>query len=460
MRSWTSPDVPTLPVLPESLQLHDTSAGTLVPVQSHDGVGSLYVCGITPYDATHLGHANTYVQFDLLVRYWRAAGLQINYVQNVTDIDDPLLERATATGVDWVELAQQQTELFREDMAALGVIAPDSYLGAVETIPVVAADVARLVERGMGYPVPLPAEELAEGVAPGSAESFDIYFDISAAEADTPWTLGSIGNYDRAEMETLFPERGGDPQRPGKRDPLDPLLWRARRNGEPFWDGGSLGQGRPGWHIECSVIARGHLPAPFMVQGGGSDLRFPHHEFSAAHATAADGVALAETYLHTGMVGLDGEKMSKSKGNLVLSSRMRAEGVDPQVIRTLLLSHHYRADWSYTPAQLEVAAQRWERWNLALASAPETDEHGELGTAEAVPEDLQYALHSALSQNLNAPAALDQLDMWATGQLAASTSRERVIAVVKALLGIELLPARPAAADKAGVGVSVAESVS
>ncbi|MBO0596318.1 cysteine--1-D-myo-inosityl 2-amino-2-deoxy-alpha-D-glucopyranoside ligase [Nesterenkonia sp. E16_7] len=444
MKSWTSPDVPTLPALPETLQLHDTSADALVPVESTDGVGSLYVCGITPYDATHLGHANTYVQFDLLVRYWRAAGLRVNYVQNVTDIDDPLLERATATGVDWFELAQEQTQLFREDMAALGVIAPDTYLGAVETIPVVAQDVAQLVELGMGYPVPVPLEELADGITPGDPESFDTYFDTTAAQATTPWTLGSVGHYDRAEMEELFPQRGGDPERAGKRDPLDPLLWRARRNAEPHWDGGSLGQGRPGWHIECSVIARRHLPAPFMVQGGGSDLRFPHHEFSAAHATAADGVALAKTYLHAGMVGLEGEKMSKSKGNLVLSSKMRAEGVDPQVIRTLLLSHHYRAEWSYTPDLLEAAAQRWERWNAALAEAPETDGYGELGTADARPEDLQYALHSALSQNLNAPAALDTLDMWATGQLAGGTSRARVIAVVKALLGIELQETTPA----------------
>lgn len=245
MKSWTSPDVPTLPVLPENLQLHDTSAGALVPVESDDGVGSLYVCGITPYDATHLGHANTYVQFDLLVRYWRAAGLEVNYVQNVTDIDDPLLERATATGVDWYELAQEQTELFREDMAALGVIPPDAYVGAVETIPAVAADVERLVRLGMAYPVPVPAEELAKSVVPGSAEAFDIYFDTVQVEAATPWTLGSIGHYDRAQMEELFPERGGDPQRAHKRDPLDPLLWRARRDGEPHWDGGSLGEGAP-----------------------------------------------------------------------------------------------------------------------------------------------------------------------------------------------------------------------
>ena len=429
MKSWTSPDVPVLPALPQALQLHDTSRGELVEVTADQGLGSLYVCGITPYDATHLGHANTYVQFDLLVRYWRACGLDVNYVQNVTDIDDPLLERAEATGVDWRALAEQQTDLFRSDMHALEVIAPTSYLGAVEFIPAVVEDVERLVELGIGDRVPTPE-------APDGGE--DVYFDIAAgqrrtADTDAPWVLGSVGGYDRAAMEELFPQRGGDPERAGKRDPLDPLLWRARREGEPFWDGRSLGEGRPGWHIECSVIARRHLPAPFMVQGGGSDLRFPHHEFSAAHATAADGVALAQTFLHSGMVGLDGEKMSKSKGNLVLVSTLREEGTDPQAIRTLLLSHHYAEDWSYTEAGLTEAADRLNRWKQAWAAAPEA---GSEAAGDA--EDLQYALHSALSLNLNVPAALDQLDMWAAGQIAAGTGRERVRQVVQALLGLDL----------------------
>lgn len=423
MKSWTSPDVPVLPALPQTLQLHDTSRDKLVDVTAHEGLGSLYVCGITPYDATHLGHANTYVQFDLLVRYWRACGLDVNYVQNVTDIDDPLLERAEATGVDWRDLAEEQTELFRHDMYALEVIAPSSYLGAVEFIPSVVEDVERLVELGIGYRVP----------APDAVEGEDIYFDIAAAEASTDWRLGSIGNFDRATMEQLFPERGGDPDRAGKRDPLDPLLWRAHREGEPSWDGRSLGAGRPGWHIECSVIARRRLPAPFTVQGGGSDLRFPHHEFSAAHATAADGTPLAQTYLHSGMVGLDGEKMSKSKGNLVLVSNLRTAGVDPQAIRTLLLTHHYAEDWSFTDAELAASADRLSRWKQAWDSAPENGSE-----IDDQPEHLQYALQSALSLNLNAPAALDQLDMWAAGQIAAGTGRRRVQQVVQALLGLDL----------------------
>lgn len=440
VKSWTAPDVPALPVLPVSLSLYDTARGDVAQAVARESVGSLYVCGITPYDATHLGHANTYVQFDLLVRYWRACGLKVRSVQNVTDIDDPLLERATAIGVDWQELAEQQTELFRQDMAALEVIPPDVYLGAVESIPEVVDDVERLVDLGIGYRVPVPAEQRVDrdGV---SAEGWDVYFDIAAAEAHAaeaggpgePWTLGSVGGYDRAAMERLFPERGGDPERTGKRDPLDPLLWGAQRPGEPHWDGRSLGRGRPGWHIECSVIARRHLPAPFTVQAGGSDLRFPHHEFSAAHATASDGVPLAETYLHAGMVGLDGEKMSKSKGNLVLVSRLRERGVDPQVIRTLLLGHHYRSDWSFAEEQLAEAEARLERWKRALADASEQGQED-----PEAPEELQYALHSALSADLNAPAALDSLDLWAEGQIAGGTGAARIAAVVQAMLGIRL----------------------
>ncbi|WP_150462585.1 cysteine--1-D-myo-inosityl 2-amino-2-deoxy-alpha-D-glucopyranoside ligase [Nesterenkonia ebinurensis] len=423
MQSWSLPAVPDLPPVPETLELYDTPSGTTAATASRGGIASLYVCGITPYDATHLGHANTYVHFDLLVRYWRACGLDVQYVQNVTDIDDPLLERATATRVDWRQLAESQVQLFREDMEALRVIPPTHYLGAVEMIPAVVEDVERLVEVGVAYPVSADAE---------GAGTPDYYFDIAAAQQHAEWRLGSVGGYDRPTMEELFPQRGGDPQRPGKRDPLDPLLWRAARAGEPQWPGGELGPGRPGWHIECSVIARRHLPAPFTVQGGGSDLRFPHHEFSAAHATAADGVPLAERYMHTGMVGLQGEKMSKSRGNLVLVSGLRERGVDPQVIRTLILSHHWRADWDYTESELQQAQQRLAGWKQALTHTPEN--HDGAGS----PEDLQYALMSALGNNLNAPAALGALDMWASGHLAAATSVTRARDVVLALLGLDL----------------------
>ncbi|WP_313816729.1 cysteine--1-D-myo-inosityl 2-amino-2-deoxy-alpha-D-glucopyranoside ligase [Citricoccus sp.] len=396
MESWNTPLPARLPVQPDRLKIHDTSS----QAERHPGnlaEASLYVCGITPYDATHLGHANTYVTFDLLNRYWRACGLPVTYVQNVTDVDDPLLERATATGVDWRDLAADQTELFRSDMEALNVLAPDHYVGATETVDWVVHSVESLVDNGTAYPVP--------GVDGGP--DGDVYFSIDAAEENTDWTLGSIGRLGSEEMSAVFPDRGGDPERPGKRHPLDPLLWRVARPGEPTWDGRSLGTGRPGWHIECSAIARRLLPAPFTVQGGGSDLRFPHHEFSAAHATAGDGKPLAGTFVHAGMVGYEGEKMSKSLGNLVLVSRLRQQGVEAVAIRAALLSQHYRSDWEWTAELLRQSMDRVARWRQALGL--ETTEDGSAVLAAA---------HRALSHDLDAPAALAELDRWADQALA------------------------------------------
>ncbi|WFP15344.1 cysteine--1-D-myo-inosityl 2-amino-2-deoxy-alpha-D-glucopyranoside ligase [Citricoccus muralis] len=429
MRSWPTTDIPQLPVLPNALRIWDTASGALQPAGTQQEA-SLYVCGITPYDATHLGHANTYVSFDLLLRYWRASGLKVSYVQNVTDVDDPLLERAEATGVDWRELAESQTDLFRADMEALNVIAPDHYLGATETVDWVVDAVSTLIDKGVAYRVPAdPKDDLSvDG---------DVYFSVDTAEAQTSWTLGSVGGLSLEDMTEVFPERGGDPQRPGKRNPFDPLLWRAAREGEPVWDGGQLGPGRPGWHIECSCIARRLLPAPFSVQGGGADLRFPHHEFSAAHATAVDGKPLAEAFLHAGMVGLDGVKMSKSLGNLVLVSQLRRRGVEPVAIRALLLSHHYRTDWSFTEEELGQAQARVEGWRSALGQP-----------AAAQGSALYAQLHDALSDDLNAPAALLHVDAWAErvhngeteGDAAASdqTVEPTVAEVLNGLLGLVL----------------------
>ncbi len=219
---------------------------------------TLYVCGITPYDATHIGHAATYVAFDLLVRAWTDAGHRVRYASNVTDVDDPLLERAAATGVDWRALAVEQTALFAEDMTALGVVPPDVYEGAVETIPAVVDAVTQLLDAGLAYRVPV--EPAPGGTDPGLG---DVYADLSADRA-----FGSVSRLARDVMEHLFAERGGDPDREGKKDALDPLLWRRERPGEPAWDGGALGTGRPGWHVECAVISRDGLGLPFDVQGG------------------------------------------------------------------------------------------------------------------------------------------------------------------------------------------------
>ncbi|HET8879092.1 MAG TPA: cysteine--1-D-myo-inosityl 2-amino-2-deoxy-alpha-D-glucopyranoside ligase [Arthrobacter sp.] len=427
MKSWTSRPVPQLPGSMPALRLFDTAQGAPVTIEP-SGLQSMYVCGITPYDATHMGHAASYVAFDLLNRAWRDGRQQVAYVQNVTDVDDPLLERATATGVDWRDLAASQIELFQTDMEALNVLAPDNYVGAVEAIPLIVPAIESLLQRGLAYRVPGAAGE-PDG---------DVYYDVEAAgkhsaEARDAWTLGSVSHLSDAEMLELFAERGGDPGRSGKRQALDPLLWRVARDGEPSWAGGELGQGRPGWHIECTVIAQKYLPAPFTVQGGGSDLVFPHHEMGAGHAYSLTGTPLARHFAHAGMVGLDGEKMSKSKGNLVLVSRLRAAGEDPAAIRLAILAHHYRSDWSWTAEGFAEAKDRLRTWRSALEAAP----------AESAGR-LVGAMRAALSDDLDAPRALAAVDAWAAAALAtgagtASAADAALVSdAVDALLGVEL----------------------
>ncbi len=401
MRAWSSPDVPVLDGTPPVLRLHDSRTGGLVESAPQD-VARLYVCGITPYDATHLGHAAPSLAFDLLQRQWRDRGLDVTYTQNVTDVDDPLLERAVATGVDWAELAERETQLFREDMTALRVVAPDHYVGAVESIHLV----IDLVER------------LGDAVY---RVDDDLYFDVHADPA-----FGDVSGLDDATMRTLFGERGGDPDRPGKRDPLDCLVWQAPREGEPSWES-RLGLGRPGWHIECAAIALEHLGTDFDVQGGGSDLVFPHHEMSASEARVATDAEFARAFVHTGMVGYEGEKMSKSKGNLVLVSRLRADGHDPMAIRLALLAHHYRSDWEWHDAEIDEAATRLARWRDAVAR-PAAPAAGPVLTA----------IREALADDLDAPRALLAMDHWMAQDGDDTRAAREVSATVDALLGVDL----------------------
>ncbi|WP_284974658.1 cysteine--1-D-myo-inosityl 2-amino-2-deoxy-alpha-D-glucopyranoside ligase [Arthrobacter sp. efr-133-TYG-104] len=437
MKSWSTRPVPELPGSMPTLRLFDTAAGGLVDI-GQQPEQSMYVCGITPYDATHMGHAASYVAFDLLNRAWRDAGARVAYVQNVTDVDDPLLERATATGVDWRDLAASQIELFHTDMDALNVIAPDHYIGAVEAIPDIVPAIEQLIADGLAYRV-----EGSDGDPDG-----DVYYDVEAAgkrsDATDAWTLGDVSGLGEAEMLALFAERGGDPARAGKRQALDPLLWRVAREHEPSWPGATLGDGRPGWHIECTVIARKYLPAPFTVQGGGSDLIFPHHEMGAGHAYSLSGVPLAKHYAHAGMVGLDGEKMSKSRGNLVLVSKLRAAGEDPAAIRLAILANHYRSDWSWTDETFTAAKERLERWRRARSRA--TVELAPSAESAAEPESalgLLAAMRREMGEDLNAPGAIAAVDRWAESVLSGDAdipvAEGTLMAnAVNALLGVEL----------------------
>ncbi|BDZ50550.1 L-cysteine:1D-myo-inositol 2-amino-2-deoxy-alpha-D-glucopyranoside ligase [Frondihabitans sucicola] len=376
--------------------------------------GQLYVCGITPYDATHLGHAATYLAFDTLGRVWRDAGVEVVYAQNTTDVDDPLLERARDTGVDWRELAASQTDLFRSDMQHLRVIPPDHFVAVTDVIAPIGDAVATLLDTGFAYRVETPDSDVGD----------DVYFDVEAAAGSTSWHLGIESRLDAASMLGFFTERGGDPERIGKRSELDPLLWRSARSDEPSWPS-AVGEGRPGWHIECTVIALQHLGRPVSVNGGGSDLIFPHHEMSAGHGTALTGETFASHYAHGGMVAYRGEKMSKSLGNLVKVSELVAEEVDPRAIRLALLTHHYRSDWEWFDDDVFAAIARLTHWVEWAGVAVD-------GSGETA---LLAELRAALADDLDTPEAVAAVERAARSG-GAPTSVD--LDAVDALLGIDL----------------------
>ncbi len=415
--------------------LWDTASGALA-VAAPGGTATLYACGITPYDATHIGHAATFLAWDLLVRAWRDAGKRVTYVQNVTDVDDPLLERASRDGEDWRDLAAREIALYRSDMTALRLLPPDRYIGAVEAIPLIEDFSRLLADRGSLYEI--------EG---------DVYFSRTADPA-----FGSVSGLDAEAMIRLAAENGGDPARPGKKDPVDPMVWLAARPGEPSWPS-EFGPGRPGWHVECAAIATHYLGRTFDVQAGGRDLIFPHHEMSASHARVAldgplEGTAespFARRYAHAGLVRLDGEKMSKSRGNLVFVSKLLAAGNDPMAVRLAIISHHYRADWDWTDAALAGAAARLATWRAAVAASAADPGAGDSaggaghwanGAGERADDGsaVLAALRQRLADDLDTPGMIAVLDDWAKDALArrAVGSGPLVRAAVDALLGIAL----------------------
>jgi L-cysteine:1D-myo-inositol 2-amino-2-deoxy-alpha-D-glucopyranoside ligase len=405
VRAWPSPDVPELPGggSGATVSVPDSATGGPVEIGAGSDDISVYVCGITPYDATHLGHAATYLLFDQLQRTARDAGKAVRYVQNVTDVDDPLLERARQTGEDWAALAERETELFRTDMTALRVIAPQAYVGAVEAIPDIVTSIVALRERGAAYDV--------DG---------DVYFSVAASEH-----FGDVSHLGIPEMVRLSGERGGDPERPGKKDPLDCLLWQAARMGEPAWDS-ELGAGRPGWHVECAAIVLTHLGETIDVQGGGDDLIFPHHELGAAEASVITGKwPFAKAFVHQAMVGYHGEKMSKSRGNLVLVSKLREDGVDPMAIRLALLAHPHAPAWEWRDDELPVAIERLQRWRDGFARP------------SGSPADILIAgLRGALRDGLRSHDALPLVDEWVAAEGDDVEAPREAAAAVDALLGV------------------------
>lgn len=407
MNSWPKPFVPSLinHDFPP-LNIKDSSAGLIQFEKSEDF--RMYVCGITPYDATHLGHAATYLAFDLIYRYQFLSGKNIKFVENITDIDDPLLERANRDKVDWSALADSQINLFKSDMSALRVVPPEHFIKVTESLTIIEEFIKRLAKNGYLYEI-----------------ENDYYFAVEQFLADLPIPVD--------EAVKVFSERGGDPHRVGKKHPLDPLVWSAHVGNEPGWES-SFGFGRPGWHVECTAIACHYLDEnennPIVsLQGGGSDLIFPHHFMSAQIIQAAYGREFSESFVHAAMISLDGEKMSKSKGNLVFVSKLLESGIDPMILRWALLRGHFQQDRAWSNELLEISTKEVELVRSALAQSEVAD-----------TKNVINSLIQDISNNLDTPSALDRLTKWANlSQSNPTVNQSGLMArAVDSLLGLAL----------------------
>jgi L-cysteine:1D-myo-inositol 2-amino-2-deoxy-alpha-D-glucopyranoside ligase len=352
-------------------------------------VVSMYTCGITPYDAAHLGHAATYLAYDVLQRRLRDAGHDTRCVRNVTDVDDDILEKSRQLGVHYLDLAAEELSRFDADMTALGLLPAFCEPRATSAIPDILGFIGMVLESGHAY--------RAGG---------GVYFDVSSFPP-----FGQVSHYDRETMLRLAAERGGRPDDPNKRDPLDFVLWQPSAPGEPYWD--SLwGPGRPGWHIECSALAMRELGETIDLHGGGSDLIFPHHECETAQSEAATGSPFVRHWVHTGMVRLNGVKMSKSLGNLVFVHDLLKDW-EPAAIRLAVLTHRYREDWDWRDGLMPEAVRRLRAWREAGAGDAALDE-----------------ARRALDDDLDTPTAIRAID--------AAARDGRGVSEAARLLGVEL----------------------
>ncbi len=363
------------------MRLYSTLTREVEAFESPDRSVRIYVCGITPYDATHLGHALTYTFSDVLIRLLRHFGYRIQYVQNLTDIDDAILRAARERREDWKELGRRWTRYYIEDMKTLNILPPDHFPRATEHLSDMHEVIGTLLDEGVAY--------RAGG---------GVYFDIDA------W--GEYGKLSRLEREEMLPvadERGNDPEDPRKRDPLDFPLWKAEEAGEPSWPS-PWGPGRPGWHIECSTMATRYLGETIDIHGGGRDLVFPHHEGEIAQAECASHRPFCRVWFHTAMLRHQGEKMSKSVGNLVMA-RDLLDDHTPDALRLYLVGHHYRESWEHNPNELEEAQVLADRLRRAV------EVEGPTGAAvELDPREYEDRYWKALSDDLDSPVALDILE--------------------------------------------------
>jgi L-cysteine:1D-myo-inositol 2-amino-2-deoxy-alpha-D-glucopyranoside ligase len=411
------------------MRLFNTLTQRIEPLDPERDTTTLYVCGITPYDTTHLGHAFINVVYDTLVRYLRWRGQTVRYVQNVTDIDDDILRKAATLGMRWDELGARETEQYLRDLRALNVGMPDYYVRASDETGRMIELITALLEQGHAY--------VREGW---------VYFSVKSDPSFG--ALANAGGYvGYASWLETANERGNDPNDPRKDDPLDFVLWQAQQPGEPAWPS-PWGPGRPGWHIECSAMAITYLGPRISIHGGGADLIFPHHTCEIAQCENATGERpFVDIWMHGGMVRLDGEKMSKSLGNLVLVRNLLAE-YSADAVRILLLAHHYREPWEYTVDQMRAAQPVADRLAGAAALA---------GDAIAVDEDAvtrqaQVELEAALEDDFHTERALEALERLAEHTLTTSSTRYAgKLRELASVLGLCLPPpSAPEAAAAAG----------
>ena len=356
------------------MRLFDTARRSVVDVKLDDHVG-MYVCGITPYDATHLGHAATYLAYDLVIRRLEDIGHTVTLVRNYTDVDDSILPKAAELGEHYLSLAEREIARFSADMVALGARPAAHEPRATQSIEAMVSMIGKLLESRHAY-----------------TSGDRIYFDVSTFPE-----FGKLSGYSADHMTELAAERGGTPGDPRQRNPLDFVLWQASADGEPAWPS-PFGPGRPGWHIECSAMGLTALGETIDIHGGGGDLVFPHHECEIAQSEAVHGAPLARYWVHAGLVGYQGHKMSKSLGNLVFISELRTR-IDPRAIRLALMAHHYRSEWEWFDDEA-MAAQR-DLQDLADAASPTPA----VDSAAGLVADVR----AALDNDLDAPAARDAM---------------------------------------------------
>jgi L-cysteine:1D-myo-inositol 2-amino-2-deoxy-alpha-D-glucopyranoside ligase len=373
-----------------TLQLYDTARRAIVPFEPDEHV-LMYTCGITPYDATHLGHAATFISYDILQRHLIDKGHTIKCVRNVTDVDDPLFAKARQLGVHYLDLAAGEEARFERDMVALNALPVASTPRASSAIPDIRGFIGMVLDRGFAYE------------AGGS-----VYFDVSKFPS-----FGTVSHYTEEEMVEFAKQRGGNIDDPNKRNPLDFVLWHPSASDEPAWDT-MWGAGRPGWHIECSALALRELGTTIDLHGGGADLIFPHHECERAQSEAATGELFVKHWMHTALISKDGAKMSKSLGNLVFVDQLRTE-YDPMAIRVGLIEHHYRTEWEWDEELMPRNVARLAAWRAA---------------ADGRRGDVLDAVRERLDDDLDSPGAVAAVD--------AAAARGESTAAAAALLGVIL----------------------